>query len=54
MGGDNPYLSHLPAHMRGAGPSTPKSTKEHPLHGFLPRKVTATQVQKALVRELPL
>ncbi|KAF8521150.1 P-loop containing nucleoside triphosphate hydrolase protein [Gautieria morchelliformis] len=48
MGGDNPYLGHLPAHMRGAGTSTPKNTKEHPLHGFLPRRVTATQVQKAL------
>lgn len=54
MVGDNPYLAHLPAHMRGAGPSTPKSTQDHPLHGFLPRKVTAKQVQKALVRSLPL
>jgi len=51
MAGDNPYLAHLPPHLRGSGSSSPKpTTKEHPLHGFLPRKVTASQVAKALVR----
>ncbi|KAF8531859.1 hypothetical protein JB92DRAFT_1945675 [Gautieria morchelliformis] len=38
--------------MQGAESPTPKpestTPQEHPLHGFLPRRVTATQVQKAL------
>lgn len=43
MVGDNPYLAH-------ASGSSSKPAKEHPLDGFLPRRVVATQVQKALVR----
>ncbi|GJJ14273.1 DEAH-box ATP-dependent RNA helicase prp43 [Clathrus columnatus] len=45
MTSENPYLAH---HKKGTNSSTQNSTKEHPLHGFLPRRVTASQVQKAL------
>ncbi|KIJ37600.1 hypothetical protein M422DRAFT_33691, partial [Sphaerobolus stellatus SS14] len=51
MAGDNPYLTHLPAHLRGSGSSSSDVTKDHPLHGFLPRKVTASQVHKALASD---
>lgn len=51
---DNPYLQHLPAHQRGAGPSAGSSSAaaaaKEPLFGFMPRKVTAVQVTKAMVR----
>ena len=52
---DNPYLQHLPPHQRGAAPSagsssTAAAAAKEPLFGFMPRKVTATQVTKAMVR----
>lgn len=47
---DNPYLAHLPPSKRGAGPAISKAAESEPLFGFLPRKVTAKQVRKALVR----
>lgn len=42
--GDNPYLQHLPAHMRGAGKPSPD-----PLEGLVPRYVTADQARGVLV-----
>jgi pre-mRNA-splicing factor ATP-dependent RNA helicase DHX15/PRP43 len=51
---DNPYLAHLPAHQRGVasagGNSSAAIAAKEPLYGFLPRKVTAEQVTKAMVR----
>lgn len=41
---------NLPATYPGGGSS--RNTKE-PLYGFVPRRVTAEQVQGALVREYP-
>ncbi|KAF9221070.1 P-loop containing nucleoside triphosphate hydrolase protein [Gyrodon lividus] len=49
---ENPYLTHLSSDQRGnisaVPPGTPKGAENEPLFGFLPRKVTANQVRKAL------
>ena len=52
---DNSYLRHLHPHQRGATPSagsssTAAAAAKEPLFGFMPRKVTAAQVAKAMVR----
>ncbi|KDQ09166.1 hypothetical protein BOTBODRAFT_37249 [Botryobasidium botryosum FD-172 SS1] len=46
--GDNPYLAHLPPHLRGTRGSTASSRPADPLHGFMPRKVKAPQVTRAM------
>jgi hypothetical protein len=47
---DNPYLSHLNNSKKNSSSNYDFTSKE-PLFGFLPRKVKATQVEKALVSE---
>lgn len=47
---ENPYLQHRPPRERMTGTGTPTGREPQPLLGFLPRKVTAAQVLKVLVR----
>ncbi|KAF8073478.1 P-loop containing nucleoside triphosphate hydrolase protein [Lyophyllum atratum] len=49
---DNPYLAHLPAHQRGAGPSGSNLGSNEPLFGFIPRKVNGDQVRKAMGQDV--
>jgi pre-mRNA-splicing factor ATP-dependent RNA helicase DHX15/PRP43 len=49
---ENPYLAHLTPSQRGIGSGTPKAAENEPLFGFLPRKVTAIQVRKALEHDV--
>ncbi|KIJ67411.1 hypothetical protein HYDPIDRAFT_127370 [Hydnomerulius pinastri MD-312] len=53
---ENPYLAHLPFGQRGVASPAPngagKGAEKEPLYGFLPRKVKADQVRKALEHEL--
>jgi hypothetical protein len=46
MADSNPYLAHWNV---GKKPEPSVATKD-PLYGFVPRKVTADKVEKALVR----
>ncbi|KAF8958432.1 P-loop containing nucleoside triphosphate hydrolase protein [Flammula alnicola] len=45
---DNPYLAHLPAHLRGVAPAGSDPSAKEPLYGFMPRKVKADQVRKVM------
>ncbi|KAG6380060.1 P-loop containing nucleoside triphosphate hydrolase protein [Boletus reticuloceps] len=47
---ENPYLTHLPPSQRGT--AMQKAAESAPLFGFLPRKVTANQVRKALEHDM--
>ena len=47
---EDPYLAYLPPSQGGTGSSVLENNDNEPLFGFLPRKVTASQVRKALVR----
>ncbi|KAI9458985.1 P-loop containing nucleoside triphosphate hydrolase protein [Boletus coccyginus] len=49
---ENPYLVHLPPNQRGTGSGTPKAANSEPLFGFIPRRVTANQVRKAVEHDL--
>ncbi|KAG9316237.1 P-loop containing nucleoside triphosphate hydrolase protein [Chiua virens] len=49
---ENPYLAHLPPIQRGMGSGVPKGAENEPLFGFLPRKVSANQIRKALEHEM--
>lgn len=47
---DNPYLAHLNKKKGGSSTPAPELLAKEPLFGFLPRRVTSAQVQRALVR----
>ncbi|KAH0835658.1 P-loop containing nucleoside triphosphate hydrolase protein [Lanmaoa asiatica] len=49
---ENPYLAHLPPRQRGTGSGILKAAESEPLFGFLPRKVTANQVRRALEHDV--
>ncbi|KII84726.1 hypothetical protein PLICRDRAFT_126611 [Plicaturopsis crispa FD-325 SS-3] len=53
---DNPYLAHLPPNQRGAGGPSGSGGNDpaarEPLYGFMPRRVKADQVRKALDHDL--
>ena len=49
---ENPYLAHLPPGKRSTSSAVPKGAESEPLFGFLPRKVTANQVRKALEHDM--
>ncbi|KAF9481047.1 pre-mRNA-splicing factor ATP-dependent RNA helicase PRP43 [Pholiota conissans] len=47
---NNPYLSHLPPHQKGASRSNPSA--KDPLYGFIPRRVKGNQARKVMERDL--
>ena len=56
-GGENPYLAHLPAHLRGSNGAsgsngTPTGVK-NPLAGLVPRQVSVAQAKDIMVRNIP-
>jgi hypothetical protein len=50
MPSDNPYLAHHNKPQKSAGTPNGYSSNNDPLYGFIPRKVKAPAVEKALVR----